>query len=55
MAFSRTIGFNADAPFVLDLDVFKLTIGLSVQVSVAQVLTVALAIGLYNVAVRRLR
>lgn len=53
LAFSRTIGFNTDAPLVLDLDVFKFTFGFSIQLSVAQVLTVALAILVYNLLTKR--
>ena len=44
----QSIGFNADAPFVLDLSVVKLTFGFSMGVSVAQIFTIAAAIFLYN-------
>ena len=35
LAYSSSIGFNADSPFVLDLSVIKLTFGFSMGVSVA--------------------
>lgn len=48
LAYSSAIGFNADAPFVLDLNVFKLVLGFSMRLSVAQIFTISLAIFLYN-------
>lgn len=54
LAFSRTIGFNADAPLVVDLGVFKLTFGLTLDVSIAQLIMVALAVIGYNYAKKRL-
>ena len=48
LAYSQSIGFNADAPFVLDLSVIKLTFGFSMGISVAQIFTIAGAIALYN-------
>ena len=41
-------GFSPDAPFVLDLSVFKLTFGFSFGVNVAQIFTIAIAIFAYN-------
>lgn len=35
LAYSSSIGFNADSPFVLDLSVIKLTFGFSMGISVA--------------------
>ncbi len=48
LSYYQSIGFNADAPFVLDLSVVKLTFGFSMGISVAQIITIALAIVLYN-------
>lgn len=48
LAYSQAIGFNADAPFVLDLSVAKLVLGFSMSISVAQIITIALAIWCYN-------
>ena len=42
LAYSSSIGFNADSPFVLDLSVIKLTFGFSMGISVAQIITIAL-------------
>lgn len=53
MAFSRTIGFSPDAPLVIDLSVLRFSFGLAVDLSVAQVLMIGLAILLYNVVTRR--
>ena len=48
LAFGGSIGLSPDAPFVLDLAVFKLTFGFSLSISVVQILTIGLAIFLYN-------
>lgn len=48
LAYSGTIGFNPGNPFVLDLSVFELTFGFSMSVSVAQIITISLAIFFYN-------
>lgn len=48
LSYYQTIGFSADAPFVLDLSVIKITFGFSMGISVAQIFTIALAIFLYN-------
>ena len=48
LSYYQSIGFNSDAPFVLDLLVVKLTFGFSMGVSVAQIFTIAAAIFLYN-------
>ena len=42
LAYSSSIGFNADSP------VIKLTFGFSMGISVAQIITIALAIFCYN-------
>ena len=48
LSYYQSIGFNADAPFVLDLSVIKLSFGFSMGISVAQIVTIAAAIFLYN-------
>ena len=48
LSHDQSIGFNADAPFVLDLSVIKLSFGFSMGISVAQIFTIAAAIFLYN-------
>ena len=48
LSYYQSIGFNADAPFVLDLSVLRLTFGFSMGISVAQIITIALAIFCYN-------
>ena len=48
LAYSSSIGFNADSPFVLDLSVIRLTFGFSMGISVAQIITIALAVFCYN-------
>ena len=48
LSYSNAIGFNADSPFVLDLSVIKLVFGFSMRLSVAQIITIAFAIFLYN-------
>lgn len=48
LSYSGNIGFNPSSPFVLDLSVFSLTFGFSMHISVAQIITIGLAIFLYN-------
>lgn len=48
LAYTQSIGFNPNAPFVLDLTVFRLTLGFTFSVSVAQIFTIAAAIFAYN-------
>lgn len=45
LSFHNAIGFD---PFVLDLSVFKLTLGFEMGISVAQIFTIAIAIFFYN-------
>ena len=45
---SNTIGFAANNPAVLNLLIVKITFGFSMTVSVAQIITVAIAMYLYN-------
>lgn len=53
LAFSQPIGFNPDAPLVLDTPMFKFSFALLIDVSIAQLLLVAAAIILYNLLVRK--
>ena len=48
LAYYSSIGFNPENPFVLDLSVIRLTFGFSMGISVAQIITIALAIFCYN-------
>ncbi len=48
LAYVGTIGFSPEHPFILDLSVLKLTFGFSMSISVAQIITISLAIFLYN-------
>ncbi len=55
LAFSRGIGISPAAPLNLDLSVFQFSFGLYIQISIAQIFTVALAMALYSVIARRIR
>ncbi|MBQ3587334.1 MAG: DUF4321 domain-containing protein [Oscillospiraceae bacterium] len=48
LGYSNTIGFSANNPAVLNLLIVKITFGFSMTVSVAQIITVSLAMYLYN-------
>lgn len=48
LSYAEGIGFSPDAPFVLDLSVVKFSLGFTMRISVAQIITIALAIFLYN-------
>ena len=48
MAYSNTIGFSANNPAVLNLLIVKITFGFSMTISVAQIITVSLAMFVYN-------
>ncbi|MEG1568863.1 MAG: DUF4321 domain-containing protein [Oscillospiraceae bacterium] len=48
LSYSSSIGFSPNAPFVLDLSVIKLSFGFSMSISVAQIITIALSILIYN-------
>lgn len=50
LSYSRWIGFSPENPLILDLSVLKLTFGFSMGISVAQVITISLAIFLYHKA-----
>lgn len=48
LAYSNTIGFSASNPAVLNLLIIKITFGFSMSVSVAQIITISLAMYLYH-------
>lgn len=48
LSYGGTIGFSPDNPFVLDLSVLRLTFGFSFTVSVAQIITIGLAVFIYS-------
>lgn len=48
LSYAGSIGFSPEHPFILDLSVLKLTFGFSMSISVAQIITISLAIFLYN-------
>lgn len=50
MGYTNTIGFSASNPAVLDLIICKITFGFSMSVSVAQIITISIAMFLYNKA-----
>ena len=50
MGYTNTIGFSAANPAVLDLIICKITFGFSMSVSVAQIITISIAMFLYNKA-----
>lgn len=48
LGYTNTIGFSTANPAVLDLIIFKITLGFSMAVSVAQIITISLAMFLYS-------
>lgn len=48
MGYTNTIGLSAANPAVLDLIIVKLTFGFSMSVSVAQIITISIAMVLFN-------
>lgn len=48
LAYTGQIGFSPENPFILDLDIIRLSFGFVMKISVAQIITIALAIFLYN-------
>ena len=48
LGYSNTIGFAENAPAVLNLLIIRITLGFSMSVSVAQIITIALAMFLYS-------
>lgn len=55
LAFSRHVGINPEAPFVLDFSILKFVFGFSLNVSVAQIISIALSIIIYNFVTKRRR
>ena len=48
LAYSNTIGFSAANPAVLNLIIVKITFGFSMSVSVAQIITIGIAMFIYH-------
>ena len=48
LGYANTIGFSASNPAVLDLIIVKLTFVFSMSVSIAQIITIAISMFLYN-------
>ena len=48
LGYTNTIGFSAANPAVLDLIIVKITFGFAMSVSVAQIITIAIAMFIYN-------
>lgn len=48
LGYTNTIGFSAQNPAVLDLVVIKITFGFAMSISVAQIITIGLAMFIYN-------
>ncbi len=48
LAYSNTIGFSANNPAVINLLILKITFGFSMSVSVAQIITISVAMYLYH-------
>ncbi|MEG0091997.1 MAG: DUF4321 domain-containing protein [Oscillospiraceae bacterium] len=50
LGYTNTIGFSPSSPAVLDLIIIKVTFGFSMAISVAQVMTISLAMFLFSKA-----
>ncbi len=48
LAYSASIGFSPANPAVIDLLILKLTFGFSMSISVAQIITVCIAMYIYH-------
>ena len=48
LGYSKTIGFSANNPAILDLVICRITFGFSMSISVAQIITISLAMYLFN-------
>lgn len=48
LGYANTIGFSAANPAVLDLEIVKVTFGFSMSVSVAQIITIGIAMFIYD-------
>lgn len=47
LSYSKAIGFENDSPMVIDLIVIQITLGLSINISIAHVITFLVAIFAY--------
>ena len=54
LAIGKTIGINTGAPMVLDLIVFKLAFGFSMDVNIAQIIFVIISILIFNATCKNL-
>ena len=54
LGFSQSFGISPSAPFVMDLHVFSLAFGLTINITVAHVICLVLSIFAYKAAIRRL-
>lgn len=48
LSFGHTIGFAPNSPAVLDLIIIKITFGFSMSITVAHIITIAVALYLYK-------
>ena len=48
LSYSQSIGFAPNNPAVLDLSIIKLTFGFAMSISVAQIITILIALYIYN-------
>ncbi len=48
LGYTKTIGLSAANPAVLDLIIVKITFGFSMSVSMAQIITLSIAMFIYN-------
>lgn len=48
LGYANTIGFSSANPAVLDLIIIKVTFGFAMSVSIAQIITISLAMFIYN-------
>lgn len=55
LAFSRSIGISPNAPLVLDLSVVHFSFGFAIDISLAQVVIMGLAIALYSVLKKNIK
>lgn len=55
LSFSRTIGISPGSPLVLDLSVLQFSFGMSVSVSVAQILVIGICIIIYAIIMKKSR
>ena len=52
LSYSRHVGINPDAPFMLDLSILRFVFGFALNISVAQVLCVSLCLVIYNLVIK---